>query len=114
MTNQELLTLILSDNQAITLAISTGAQWEIWMQAEFEILCRKIGWEIARKVRYPYPHQGSKLDFLVKDNQGQYAIELKVESATNAGQIAGQSIPISIENDKSKIQHYRQQNSITL
>jgi hypothetical protein len=54
------------------------------MQVELIILLRNQGIQAAREVPYPMNPNWS-LDALAQDNQGQYAIELKVESATNAG-----------------------------
>lgn len=103
MTANDLLGLILGDSQRIATAISTGAGWEIWMQVELALLFRETGFQVAREVRYPPPVDSLRLDLLVQDPIGsRYAIEMKVESATNSG--AG--IIASLENDLVKIGRY--------
>jgi len=85
MNDANLSQLILNDEARIAEAIGTGAAWEIWMQVELVILFRQAGIQAAREVAYPNPHQNLHMDALAQDNQGQYVIELKVESANNAG-----------------------------
>ena len=102
MNNQNLLNLILGDQARIVEAISTGAAWEIWMQVELIILLRQAGVQAAREVPYPAPNQNLRLDALAQDNQGQYAIELKVESANNAGA----AVLASAQQDIVKIANY--------
>lgn len=83
MTPQDLVYVILGDEPRIVGAVSSGAGWEIWMQVEFAIECRRRDWQVAREI--PYGNSGYVLDFLLRDQQGGYAVEMKVESATNAG-----------------------------
>ena len=102
MTNNELLNLLLSNQVRIAEAISTGSAWEIWMQVELIILLRQSGIpgiQAAREV--PYPNQNLRLDALAQDPQGMYAIELKVESANNAGPLIA-----AVQQDILKIQNY--------
>jgi hypothetical protein len=102
MTNQNLLNHIINDAADIAVAITTGAAWEIWMQVELVILLRQAGLQVAREVPYPAPNQNWRLDALVQDNLGRYAIELKVESANNAGA----AVLPSIQHDINKIGNY--------
>ncbi|KAF0866352.1 hypothetical protein [Pseudomonas sp. LD120] len=85
MKNTDLSHLILNDHARIEAAISTGAAWEVWFQVEFLILLRSAHVAAAREVPYPAPNQAWRLDVLAQHNSQNYAIELKVESATNAG-----------------------------
>ncbi|MDF2399409.1 hypothetical protein DNK59_21295 [Pseudomonas sp. TKO26] len=85
MKNTDLSHLILNDHARIEAAISTGAAWEVWFQVEFLILLRSVHVAAAREVPYPAPNQALRLDVLAQHNVENYAIELKVESATNAG-----------------------------
>ncbi|AXK52216.1 MULTISPECIES: hypothetical protein [Pseudomonas] len=85
MKNTDLSQLILSDHARIEAAISTGAAWEVWFQVEFLMLLRSAHVAAAREVPYPNPNSGLRLDVLAQQNGENYAIELKVESATNAG-----------------------------
>ncbi|AKA24949.1 hypothetical protein [Pseudomonas chlororaphis] len=85
MNNTDLSRIILSDHSRIAAAISTGAAWEVWFQVEFLILLRAAHLGVAREVAYPPPNQGLHLDVLAGQGVKQYAIEVKVESATNAG-----------------------------
>nr|BFD42366.1 hypothetical protein FFPRI1PSEUD_38650 [Pseudomonas sp. FFPRI_1] len=85
MKNTDLSQLILSDHARIEAAISTGAAWEVWFQVEFLILLRSAQVSAAREVPYPEPNSTLRLDVLAKHTNELYAIELKVESATNAG-----------------------------
>lgn len=81
-------------------AITTGAQWEVWMQTELALLSRQAGHSAVREVPYG---DGRSLDILVQyDASHHIAIELKCESATNAGQP-----PMSaITDDWTKVQDY--------
>jgi hypothetical protein len=85
MNNVEFSQLILNDHARIEKAITTGAAWEIWFQVECVVLLMNAGLQAAREVPYPRPHQAMHLDVLARHDLEDYAIELKVESATNAG-----------------------------
>jgi hypothetical protein len=102
MNNQDLSNMILGDEARIAEAISTGAAWEIWMQVELIILFRRLGIRAARELPYPADSK-LRLDVLAQDNGGQYAIELKVESATNAGT----ALLSSVQQDIDKITAYQ-------
>jgi hypothetical protein len=102
MTNHDLINLIYGDGPRIVEAISTGAGWEIWMQVELGLILRAAGKQVAREVPYPPPTANYILDLLAGDPAGTYAIELKVESATNAGA----AIVPSINRDRTKLLNY--------
>ncbi|HEX8560875.1 MAG TPA: hypothetical protein VF668_22465 [Pyrinomonadaceae bacterium] len=103
MSANELINLILGDSARIATAISTGAQWEIWMQVELAVLFRGADMMSSREVPYPEPNDGLRLDLLVADKSGsRYAIEMKVESATNSGR----AILAGLQKDKLKIAAY--------
>lgn len=106
MNNAAFGNLILADTPRIATAISTGAAWEIWMQVELCLILRDGGLQGAREVPYPFPNQNWSLDVRAQDNAGTYAIELKVESATNAGAI----VIGGINQDRQKIASYPAQN----
>ncbi|MBD2629256.1 hypothetical protein [Trichormus variabilis] len=101
MNNMDLSRYILAETGRITQAITTGAAWEIWMQVELIILLRNQRIQAAREVPYPM-NPNLSLDALAQDNHGKYAIELKVESATNAGVQLLQSA----QQDVNKIRNY--------
>lgn len=102
MTPQNLINALLGDEPRIISAITSGAGWEIWMQVEFVLLCRERDWQVAREV--PYPQGNQRLDFLLSAAFGESsAVELKVESATNAGQQVLQGF----QNDVAKLQNYQ-------
>lgn len=106
MNNVQLQNLIFSDSVRIVEAITTGAAWEIWMQVELVLLLRQNNVQAAREVPYPPPHQNLRLDCIAQDNQGMYAIEMKVESANNAGA----QIVNALNADRLKIANYPQPN----
>jgi hypothetical protein len=106
MTNAQLQALIFGDAVRIVEAISTGAAWEIWMQVELVLILRAANVQAAREVPYPPPNQQLTLDVIAQDAVGRYAIELKVESATNAGG----AIIGSINADRAKLLYYPQPN----
>lgn len=85
MDQQQLANYIISDEARIQEAITTGAAWEIWMQVELGLVLRSRNMQVAREVPYPAPVAGWHADLGVRDTQGDYVVELKVESATNAG-----------------------------
>jgi hypothetical protein len=73
------------------------------MQVELALLFRDVGFEVAREVPYPPPVDSLRLDLLVKDpGSSRYAIEMKVESATNSGL----TIIAGLENDLVKFGRY--------
>ena len=84
MQGQDIVDMLLADEPRIATAISSGAGWEIWMQVEFFILSMAKAWSVARELPYPAP-SAQKLDFGLQDNKVNFAVELKVESATTAG-----------------------------
>ncbi len=100
MTNNNLLNLVRAYSGRIADAISTGAAWEIWMQVELILIFRQNQLQVARELKYP--DSNYYLDASAADSQGAYAIELKVESATNSGS----SILNAILADKDKIASY--------
>lgn len=107
MTNLDLLELILGDTARITTAITTGAQWEVWMQVELAILLKNASMQVAREVPYPRPYDSMILDVLAQDSLGaRSAIELKAESATNAGFAGGQPIMTALQADAAKVKNY--------
>src|SRR5262249_62041761 len=78
----------------------------IWMQVELVLILRASHVQAAREVPYPPPNGQLTLDVLSQDAVGRYAIELKVESATNAGA----AIINGINQDRQKIALYPQPN----
>ncbi len=102
MNNLDVVNMLLIDRTRITQAITTGAAWELWAQVELIVLLRSSGINAAREVPYPAPYANLSLDIIAQDAFGQYAIELKVESATNAGA----AILAAAQQDMLKIQHY--------
>lgn len=107
MQNNLFFDLVRGDQKRIIDAISTGAQWEVWMQTEMGVLFVQQGMQAARELRYPTPHANLSLDLLVSQNTGEaVAIELKAESGTNAGQAGGRPIRAALEADWDKIGHY--------
>jgi len=106
MNNHGLSNVILQDSWRISEAIATGAAWEIWMQVELVLLLRQAGIQAAREVAYPVPNQNLSLDVIAQDKQGRYAIELKVESANNAGA----AVLSAARQDMVKVANYPVQN----
>ena len=101
MNNTDISNTILHDAARITSAIETGAAWELWAQVELHILFRQLpGVSVAREL--PYPASNQTLDFGLAEQAGRYAIELKVESATNAGT----ALIHAVETDITKIAAY--------
>lgn len=106
MNNVGLQNLVFGDSGRIVEAISTGAAWEVWMQVELILILRAAGLQAAREVPYPPPNGAWRLDCICQDNAGTYAIELKVESANNAGA----QIVVGIAQDRVKLANYPAQN----
>lgn len=103
---QDFVNLILADEPQIAAAISTGAAFEIWFQVELSILFRKANLQAARELPYPAPNAKWSLDTAIQDSDGLHAIELKVESATNAGK----AVVTAMQLDAVKIANYTQDN----
>jgi len=104
MNNLGLQNQILADSPRIVEAIQTGAAWEVWMQVELVLILRAAGLQAAREVPYPPPNGQLLLDVIAQDNAGGYAIELKVESAHNAGPF----VMIGVNADRQKLMLYPQ------
>lgn len=106
MTNIGLQNIIFSDSERIVAAIGSGGPWEGWMQVELTCILRANGIQATREVPYPVPYNAQRLDILGQDGGGMYAIELKVESATNAGS----ALMVGLNEDRCKIAYYNQLN----
>jgi len=98
MNEKDLVNLVLGDHERIATAVSAGAAWEIWMQVELLMLLQAQRVQCAREV--PYPSSAQKADILASHNGVNYVIELKVESATNAG--PGIAVAVSADIQKLK------------
>lgn len=81
-------------------AISTGAQWEVWLQVALAGVLRKWYGAMGRELRLP---SGKSVDLAFTYRSEYYFIELKVESATNAGQFAGVSCSKAVDEDLTKL-----------
>lgn len=102
MTPQDIFNIVIGNEPRIVEAVTAGAGWEIWMQVAFTIQCRDRNWQVARELSYPGP-SNYILDFLVAEPGGaRFPIELKVESATNAGT----AVMTGFQNDVQKLQTY--------
>lgn len=107
MTSEELLNLILGDSARIAAAIETGAQWEVWMQVELAVLLSNAGLQVTREVHYPAPLNLLTLDILASDAEGHsYAIEMKAETGSQAGQAGRKPIMTVLESDVAKIKSF--------
>jgi hypothetical protein len=103
MNAQNLAGAILGDEQRIVGAIQTGAQWEVWMQVELAILLMSNGVQCAREAPYvPATFPATHLDCLAWDGQTRFPIEMKVESATNAGR----ALIAAVLKDQVKLRGY--------
>ena len=93
---------VLADGSRFESAIVAGAGWEIWAQIELFILGKNLGSQVAREV--PYPAGNLSLDLLLRDkaDNSVHAVELKVESATNAGS----AIVAALKSDIAKLAAY--------
>ncbi|AZQ13190.1 hypothetical protein [Shewanella khirikhana] len=98
------LATVLEDDGRISEAIATGAAWEIWMQVELMIACRRLGWSVARELPYPAPLERKRLDMMFSDGREKVALELKVESA----QTSGDALMAKVEDDSHKLALYPQ------
>lgn len=98
MTITDLQNILLTNSDRISIAISTGAQYEIWLQVEMMIMMRMAKVSVARDVPYPIPNQHLDLDMLLGEciiqteknglqtiDNKRYAVELKTESPMNSG-----------------------------
>jgi len=100
---QDLARWVLADEPRIVAAIATGAQWEIWMQVELAIVLSGNGIQIAREAPYvPATVPVTRLDCLASDGRTRFPIEMKVESATNAGR----ALLAAILQDRAKLAGY--------
>jgi hypothetical protein len=115
MTITDLQNILLTNSDRISIAISTGVQYEIWLQVEMMIMMRMAKISVAREVPYPIPNQHLDLDMLLgeciiqTENNGlqtidnkRYAVELKTESPTNAGKM----LLKNLQADMAKIAAY--------
>lgn len=96
-----LLDLLAADTERIAAAIATGAAWEIWLQVELILHLHHQNLQAARELAYA-KNDRRHLDLLLRDAEGLCAIELKVESASNAGP---QIVP-ALQEDAEKLAQY--------
>ncbi len=82
-------------------AISTGAQWEVWLQVALSGVLKKWFGVMGRELRLS---SGESVDLAFTFKGEYYFIELKVESATNAGQFAGTTCSKAVAKDLEKLE----------
>ena len=102
---------ILRGEQSMVEAISTGAQWEVWLQVELLRVWMKGGNGAgAREVQYPAPLTRYHADLVLSDHDSLYVIELKVEGGGNRrGGGAGNATAFfqAMNNDVIKLQSFQ-------
>lgn len=89
-----------SERTRIAAAMSTGAQWEIWLQVELALYLRTVSGLVLREQRY----DGSKksVDIWSVEGTRAYAFELKTES-TMTGLVSGVTMLKAIKGDQLKL-----------
>lgn len=82
-------------------AVSTGAQWEVWLQVALSEVLQDWYGVLGRELRLS---TGESVDIAFSYKGEYYFVELKVESATNAGQFAGTTCTKAVEKDLAKLE----------
>ncbi len=105
MNASDLTDLILNLSDRIVRAVTTGADWEIWLQVEIALALEEKGITVTREVKYP-SNFNWQLDFLVGVGLDLCAIELKVQSAL------GRALELwsGIDSDLTKLDNFNLQN----
>lgn len=97
----DILNLVAGLANRVSGAIQTGSAWEIWLQVELASALLSNFGVSGREI--VYPHSSKKVDLAFTRNDRYYFIEIKVESATNARQFAGQSLTAAVGADITKL-----------
>ncbi len=98
---EHLIRAVLSLESRIVGAIESGAQWEIWLQVELMAALRNRYGINGREWTLPGTSESVDLAFTYKGRY--YFVEIKVESAHNAGQFAGKTCEKAVEADLEKL-----------
>ncbi|HET7868479.1 MAG TPA: hypothetical protein VFL86_29045 [Burkholderiaceae bacterium] len=100
---QEFLVILGGLVEQFSKAVGTGAQWEIFAQSIIADHLKANGQGgAAREIKYPGSAKKS-VDIAFGWKGACYLVELKVESATNAGVFAGETLKDAITADKIKL-----------
>ncbi len=109
MKEKEFLNLVLQLAEQFTMGVNSGAQWEIYAQV---VICGKIMSTFGvqgRELNYPGSKESVDIAFALQGIP--YLIELKVESATNAGQFAGRALTTAMSDDMNKLKSFDMENA---
>jgi hypothetical protein len=98
----EIAGLILEMELKIQSVIETGAQWEIWLQAELAIALREKYHVMGRELPVFGTRETVDIGFTL--NNVVHAIELKVEGATTSNKFAGVSLGAGVGADIEKLE----------
>lgn len=104
MDERAFLNLVLQLAPQLAGAVSTGAQWEVLAQTLIGSKLLEAYGVIGREIPYPGTRESADIGFSYEGKH--YLIELKVESATNAGQFAGKSLLTAVSSDVEKLRTY--------
>lgn len=111
MNEKQFLDLVLQCANSYVSAIQTGAQWEIAAQV---FICMKLleFWGVqGREIKYPNSDKKA-VDIAFQLNQVNYAVELKVESATSVNVFAGVSLHQAIADDTEKLKTFNMDGAV--
>ena len=95
------MAVVMSQAAKFAQHIATGAAWEISAQTDIASALTEQKGTSGREMKYPDSQQAVDLAFAL--NGRIYLVELKVESAQNAGDFAGKSMNAAFTADKNKL-----------
>jgi hypothetical protein len=105
MNEKEFLNLVLQCANSYASAIQTGAQWEVAAQVFISMKMLEFYGVQGREIKYPDSDKKA-VDLAFQINQINYAVEIKVESATSVNVFAGVSLNQAIADDTEKIKNF--------
>lgn len=105
MNEKDFLNVVLQASNLYVSAISTGAQWEVAAQVFIAMKLQQGYGVMGREIKYPDSNKKA-VDIAFQYNQINYAVELKVESANEAGKFAGVSLKSALSEDAEKIKNF--------
>jgi hypothetical protein len=105
MNERDFLNAVLQCVGMFSSAVSTGAQWEIAAQVFISMKLMEGYGVMGREIKYPNSNKKA-VDLAFQYNQVNYAVEIKVESANEAGKFAGVSLKSALAEDSEKLKTF--------
>ena len=105
MNERDFLNAVLQCVRMFSSAVSTGAQWEVAAQVFISMKLMEGYGVMGREIKYPNSNKKA-VDLAFQYKEVNYAVEIKVESANDAGKFAGVSLQSALSEDAEKLKNF--------